>query len=172
MHQSGKTGAAGRKLRKAVVKTSWFRMNQKNNGEPEPSSIRSTRGRKPQEQFRINSALFVSRTPNGTLAESIRRVEMKYRRKDGISLRIVEEAGRSLKETLHGPDPWGKQECERQNRAGCIAPEVKQGSCKTRSVTYESVCRLCLKEEKTTKYIGETARDIFLKELNTMQTLA
>ena len=68
-----------------------------------------------------------------------------------------------MKLSLHKSEPWSRQECKIDKCPPCLAPEIKKGGCRTRSITYKSVCRICLKYGVTTKYIGESARDIYLR---------
>ena len=68
-------------------------------------------GNKPCTKLEIASVMFVQRTPNGVLAEGIRREEDTISRLSGHRVKIIEKAGRKLSELLVKSDPFGGADC-------------------------------------------------------------
>ena len=123
VHRDGKTGAGARRIKKTVLKTEWFRGASRapQNSESTPRfkpNHRKTR----QEPRRVSSALFVPRTPGGALADRLRKVEQRLATR--IHLRIVEEAGLSLRDALRSGDVWAPEKCEREDCPVCISPKA------------------------------------------------
>ena len=74
----------------------------------------------------------------------------------GLKIKIVERTGTNLKKVLQRSNPFKNRLCARQDCFVCTTGG--QGPCGALGVTYEIVCKRCLK-----KYIGETARNAYTR---------
>ena len=116
------------------------------------------RKRKKQDGKRLNwyrnggyqSVMFVPSTPHSMLKKEF-DMEIK---KSRFSIRVVEKAGRSLKDTLQKSNPFKERTCKRPRCPVCLT--AGKGRCEQSSVTYEIVCQSC-----GGKYIGQTTRSLY-----------
>ena len=99
------------------------------------------------------SVMFVPSTPHSMLKKEF-DMEIK---KSRFSIRVVEKAGRSLKDTLQKSNPFKERTCKRPRCPVCLT--AGKGRCEQSSVTYEIVCQSC-----GGKYIGQTARSLYERE--------
>ena len=74
-------------------------------------------------------------------------------RKQGFKVKIVEQAGISLKRLLQRSDPLKQSSCSRGDCFICKGGDRRKGSCTTICVTYEIKCKDC-----GDVYVGETSR--------------
>merc|ERR1712081_105001 len=70
-------------------------------------------------------------------------------------VRVVEQLGRKLVESLSNKAPWRSDSCGRNN---CLPCKYKAGSCKMRNLTYEIICNLCQEKGIRSVYWGESHR--------------
>ena len=117
--------------KKALSKTIWFRPN--------------------------NSVGFVPATPNGVLARTIQAIVSEEAARIGLTVRIVEQGGISL-----------KQQLVRMDLTGCFYPDCylcesgTTGGSHTRSgAHYSGICVLCQQAGKEARYDGETGRSAY-----------
>ena len=96
------------------------------------------------------SVVFIPSTPHSMLKKKF-DVEIK---KSRFSIRVVEKAGRSLKDTLQKSNPFKERTCKRPGCPVCFTSG--KGRCEQSGVTYEIVCQSC-----GGKYIGQTARSLY-----------
>ena len=84
-----------------------------------------------------------------TLHSELKRTKnnwLKYLEKIGVSrIKLVERTGDKLVDLLHKSDAWGDKDCGRSdcfpyNSSGEKEPK---GSCKRRSILYETYCEDC-----------------------------
>lgn len=62
-------------------------------------------------------------------------------------------------------NPWKEEDCLRKDCTLCEArrqgDETVSGSCKSKSITYQTICKLCKDQGKETIYVGGSGRSIF-----------
>ena len=98
------------------------------------------------------SVIFVPSTPNSLLQ---RRYQAEIDRQ-GIKIRIVEKAGRSVKSLLQRSDPFKERICSRE---GCfVCHTEKKGSCDKNGVNYVITCTSC-----EDVYHGETSKNAYTR---------
>ena len=100
-----------------------------------------------------NTVIFIPATPHSELKkgfdEAIRKSELK--------IKIIERAGKNLKNRLQRSNPFAKKPCN--NVTQCVACEPNKGSnCRKNNVTYEFKCDLC-----GDVYVGETSRNLYTR---------
>ena len=108
--------------------------------------------------------MFVPRTRGGTLASMIREKEYKLEELTGYRIKVVEKSGMMILRTLHQTNPWGDEDCEREDCLLCeskVGEDAQRKSCKKRNLVYETSCILCSQEGKVVRYLGETARSAY-----------
>ena len=101
---------------------------------------------------KFDSVIFVQATPGEELKKRLTEEAKRCR----ISVKIVEQSGRSIKSILQRSDPAGRKECGDEK---CVICGTKgEGRCRKESVGYKVWCKEC--EEKRDKVImhGETGR--------------
>ena len=108
----------------------------------------------------VSTVLFVPQTPHGELAQRLKLAEKELFKLCGTKVKIVERAGIGLKTVLVNPNPWAKQACGRIKCLPC-QEEKNAGTCKKRSITYETRCKSCQAQGKDKIYIGESARSSY-----------
>ena len=92
----------------------------------------------------------------------LREVETDLRRVTrGKSIRLVEESGQQLRALLCQADPWSRTDCGRAQCSACTGEEGAQGRCRDRNLVYMNTCIECKKQEKVTRYLGETNRSLW-----------
>ena len=104
------------------------------------------------------TVLFVDATPNGTLADSFRKVLKTA----GLScIRVIERSGNSLKSQLVKSNPFQRTAC---NCLVCGSNLLKteKVDCKSRGVVYRAKCMGFGKDSKPCQsfYVGETSRSV------------
>ena len=169
LNRRARDSLGDRRTKKLTINKSWFKPKTRK-GEPsttggparkqqQPSTHRTKDNRSP------DTALFIPRTPGGSLATILRQTEQNLTKVSKFKVKIVEECGTSLKEALMKSNPWAKADCLRPDCPLCGArregDENVKGSCKTRSITYSSTCTICKEMGKTTQYIGESGRSVY-----------
>ena len=67
------------------------------------------------------AVLFVPNTVDSALANEIRENVQSLRPWTAINIKIVERAGEKLQDILCKSNPWGSQDCKRENCFSCEA---------------------------------------------------
>ena len=83
----------------------------------------------------------------------------------GKSVRLVEESGQQLRSILCKADPWSGTSCRRPQCTTCPGEERARGKCRDRNLVYMNTCKECKKMERTSRYIGETNRSLWERNL-------
>ena len=70
-------------------------------------------------------------------------------------------------------NPWGPQDCQREDSVTCKQPGDKRINCRLRNILYESECLICKEEKKAGKdekvfqmdgkwvYVGESSHPLY-----------
>ena len=72
-------------------------------------------------------------------------------------VKIVEETGDTVKDTVHKSNPWAGGDCQREDCLLCRSGD-KNGDCRRRNLVYKTQCGECKEKGKDTVYVGESAR--------------
>ena len=88
--------------------------------------------------------------------------------------RITEAAGTPLSMILPSTNPWGAQDCTREECITCNQGDEKRQDCRKRNIMYESACQLCKSDAKEDQkagksglghgvvlYVGESSRSMY-----------
>ena len=75
----------------------------------------------------------------------------------GLKLKFVEKAGTPFGDLLCKKNPWAGKDCSRESCLICEEGK-KNPNCKRRNLTYQNTCQLCLKDGRSSIYIGESSR--------------
>ena len=181
VHRSASSTLEGRKRKKILAKTNWYKSKKKS----EEGPATSTRGKGKQKAEKISpgereirSLLFVPRTKGGELAKRLRREEEKISEMTGYKIKIVERSGGQVRRILCSKNPWAGSHCQREKCMVCNQ-EGGGGECKRRSVVYMTTCTTCKKkgeggeegnekvrEKGGASYIGETGKSGFERGIN------
>ena len=74
-------------------------------------------------------------------------------------------SGRQIQKVLKSPDPWDGDLCERLDCLPCKGSTKDRGECRSKNTVYETVCQLCKRQVRDTKYVGETSRSLYERGL-------
>ena len=119
------------------------------------------------------SVLFVDSSKGGLLAKKFKEEERRLGRMTGYNIRIAEMAGMPLSRLLPSTNPWGPDDCGREDCPVCSQEDEKPQSCKTRNILYKGSCRICQvdgqqsgrmdKKDGSSKgiYVGESSRSMY-----------
>ena len=121
-----------REIDRREKQTTWFKGGNKNENE------------------KYKSVIFVQPTPNSTLKK---RYEEEIK-KTKCKIKVVETAGKSVKEVLQKGYPFERIRCRGDECFMCESGG--KGNCRKENITYELVCT---REGCGHKYIGESARN-------------
>ena len=131
LHRSRGFQTVERWKKRALSKTTWYRPN--------------------------DTVGFVAATPNGVLAKTIQAIVSEETARIGLSVRIVEQGGISI-----------KQQLVRLDLTGCFYPDCylcesgTTGGSHTRSgAHYSGICVPCDQAGKEARYDGETGRNAY-----------
>ena len=133
--------------------------------------VKETSGRRAGPLPPTRSVMFVDNTAGGILAKRFQQAEEEAGQVTGYRMRITETAGTPLSMLLPSTNPWGPQDCLREDCTTCNQMDEKRIDCRKRNILYESECALC----KTAKdagdegmlkrgvgvYVGESSRSIY-----------
>ena len=175
IHRGKHQTQQGRAVRKMLEKANWYKhkTRQDTNMNQQDTEGQTTQGNKfgrkrtemmqDQEKKGTQPAtvMFVPRTLGGKLLTKLREEEEGLARITKKKVRLVEEAGVKLRETLCRSDPWEGTPCLRPKCTTCSEDWGRPGSCRTRSMVYENVCVPCRADKRVTRYVGETARTLY-----------
>ena len=124
VHRMKKTTQRGRDIRKQIQKTNWFKVPPKS-AEDRPQQqqgagfqgtgggVRRHQTEPSQQTSKPVAVMFIPRTPEGKLIQTLRQIEQKLGSMNTKGVRLVEEAGQKLAETLCKGDPWEQVHCGR-----------------------------------------------------------
>ena len=106
------------------------------------------------------STLMVPATPDGILAEKIRKNLENVRQPKGTKIKVLEDGGVSIQLGAVKPNPFPKEGCDRADCLICFHRDGKESGmkCYLSNVGYESVCTKC---DEPFAYIGETSRTAY-----------
>ena len=96
--------------------------------------------------------MFIQHTQHSELARNIRE-RLKVIENVGIlKIKLVERTGDKLVDLLHKSNAWGNEDCQRPDCWPCnsAGEDGPKGSCRQRSVMYETYCELCGEKDETT----------------------
>ena len=82
--------------------------------------------------------------------------------RQGIRIRVVEKAGRSIKSMIQRSDPFWIEKCDRQPCMVCQTSE--KGSCDKKGVTYSIRCAECTERGIEKVYYGQSSRIAYSRE--------
>ena len=111
------------------------------------------------------SVIFVPATPNSEL-------QSKYQQqidRQGLRIRAVEKAGKSIKSLLQKSNPFKPETCDRQLCLLCRTGG--RGSCEKDGVTYDIVCVGCEGDGREKVYRGETSKNVYTRGKKHLQEL-
>ena len=105
--------------------------------------------------------IFVPTTPGGTLLKMMRKVAEEEAR-EGISFKIMEVGGRTVKQILQKSNPTATPGCKDRECLACKDERGEGGPCRKSNINYEIECQLCPKERRPV-YIGESSRNLYTR---------
>ena len=101
------------------------------------------------------SVIFVPSTPGSVLQQ---RYQSEVDRQ-GLRIRVVEKAGRSMKSMIQRSDPFRIEKCDRQS---CMVCQTSgKGSCDKEGVTYSTRCFECTERGIEKVYYGQSSRNAY-----------
>ena len=103
--------------------------------------------------------IFVPPTPNSELASILKDV-VDRESEAGVSFKIVETGGKTVKTVVQKSNPTATAGCTDVDCVACRQGRGEGGNCRGSGINYEVECRMCPDEERS-KYIGESARNLF-----------
>ena len=103
------------------------------------------------------STLTVPATPNGELADLVRRNLEKSRQPNGTSTKVIEDGGTSTRIGLVKSNQFPSDHCWREDCMMCFQKDgrTEQTRCSNRNIGYEGQCTRC---PERFVYVGETSR--------------
>ena len=105
------------------------------------------------KQGGYETVFFIDATPNSVLAKDCQKIFKEL----NLNIRVVEEAGTSMKQKLVKSYPFPRENCKRGQCTIC--DENMNINCKKRDVVYEVRCNTC-DSNTTGNYVGETSRSL------------
>jgi hypothetical protein len=110
--------------------------------------------------------IIVPPTPDSILAKELKRKCQKELEGTGISVTIQERGGSQLGRVLGTTVP-GASRREHCGRPKCFSCNTGQeGVCRRTGLGYEISCNLCGTNNITSKYAGETGKNLYMRGLN------
>ena len=107
------------------------------------------------------SPIFVPPTPNGELAKELRTIA-ENETEAGVSFKIVETGGDSVKSRIQKSNPTATKGCTNPECVACKTERGGGGNCRKGGITYQFECQLCPPSQKNL-YIGESSRNLFTR---------
>ena len=172
-NRKGSATLTTRRFRRLVGNTEWFRQDQETTDADEimPPWIhqRNTRPKTEKaepDRRHIECLMFIPYTPNSALRNKLTQGEalLEYRTRT----KFVEKMGSSLREMLVKADP-DPQPCGRDD---CFPCRSTPGACMRQNGLYSIECETCRQNEKTSLYIGESARTLYDRGLEHQKAYA
>ena len=98
-----------------------------------------------EKEKRIEGVMFIQHTQHSELARNIRERLKVIENVGTLKIKLVERTGDKLVDLLHKSNAWGNEDCQRPDCWPCksAGEEGPKGSCRQRSVMYETYCELC-----------------------------
>ena len=161
--------------RKLLAKTSWYRGKRKEDLYKEDGFYKKTFKERRQERAALENktVLFVEYTEGGELATRLRELMRRLAPTIGFGVKVVERAGKKLKNMFPLTTLWDGVQCGREKECiTCYQGAEKLVDCTKSSLVYENTCLLCnqgaagkeelreLRQDVPTVYVGETSRSI------------
>ena len=105
-----------------------------------------------------DTVLFLPATPGGELAEQARKVLEEEAPRLGMSIRVVEKAGVSVKRQLVKTDLAAGEPCKQQDCLACLSNPGEGGGLRHQrsGALYRGTCKLCAALGRSTVYFGES----------------
>ena len=134
------------------------------------------RKRKRGQPLTTRSVMFLDNTANAELIRRMQKVEEDIGEKTNWRVRMTEAAGTPLSILLTSNNPWGEEDCQRDDCIPCSQGDERRMNCRRRNIMYESRCQECNKDEdaKSKKmgeirclragkgiYVGESSRSLY-----------
>ena len=113
--------------------------------------------------FSCLSVCFIYNSANGVLVKRMQTVEDEVSNKVDYRVKMTEAAGTPMSLILTNNNPWGCQDCRREDCTTCAQGDEKLIACRKRTVLYETYCTLCNQEEAKR---GKKDEITFLREGN------
>jgi hypothetical protein len=105
--------------------------------------------------------IFVPPTPNSELASLLREIADREA-EDGVSFKIIETAGLSMKRVLQVSNPLESKGCDSPDCLPCKDGRGNGGNCRGCGTNYQIECQLCPDGERPV-YIGESSRNLYTR---------
>jgi hypothetical protein len=105
--------------------------------------------------------IFVPPTPNSELASLLREIADREA-ENGVSFKIIETAGLSMKRVLQVSNPLGSTGCDSPDCLPCKDCRGNGGNCRGCGTNYQIECQLCPDGERPV-YIGESSRNLYTR---------
>ena len=104
-----------------------------------------------------------NRSPRNLTSSPLRTTIEQQNNQGRLSrVKIVERAGRSVKNILAPNDPWGVTKCTDPDCFPCsTSVGSMKVSCRTPGVLYQIICKLCEAEGKRSVYIGQSGKNSY-----------
>ena len=186
IHRSSGKSLHTKYKKKVVAKNTWY-LSKKEKGEKEEEKSSNVAWRrspprrknpntkkndlKKNQQVtdpRTVSVLFVPQTVGGELARRLKAAEEELSVLLKDKVKIVEQTGKTLKSVLVKADPSSAASCGRDKCVICL-DEKQRGTCKVRSVTYQTSCQTCTGQGREAVYIGESSRSVYERSLEHLE---
>ena len=166
VNRPARVGEEGRRLKKLLGKSNWFKKAKKQLEERKRKKRREKRSEiSPPSPPRVTSVLFVPKTRCSELQRRLQGCEERLAALGNGRVRYVEQTGVTVRQLLHRNNPWGGLPCSESgstgphgDQVGCLPcsgdNETKQ-NCTKRSLVYETTCLTCEQEAKRKESRGE-----------------
>ena len=175
LRRTAKESLKDRIRKKLLVKTTWFRSKRKEDyyREDANTSRKKTKVGKEEVKLENKTVLFVEYTEGGELASRLRELCRRLAPTLGFGVKIVERAGRKLRNVFPLTTLWEGVQCGREGTCiTCYQGAERIIDCTKINLVYENTCLVCnegaggkeelctVKQDVPTVYVGETSRSI------------
>ena len=107
------------------------------------------------------SYIFVPPTPGSKLRIQMQEKEREMRAggREKYAIKVIESAGNTLERMLVKTDPFDGNQCEDEN---CLVNKDGENkiNCRKNNVGYKIECRICQSAGCSTRYFGETGKNV------------
>lgn len=147
-----------------IGKSTWYKRRRGGRAEQEKRKEKKWKKNKDMKkkvsEKEVETVLFLPRTRDSKLSKKIQAVDDKFAKLQGMKrIKVVERVGRKLESILMRNDPWGGNECRRQECGICGGGEDgKKGRCLREGIVYSIECLKCKREGTEGRYYGESSR--------------
>ena len=157
MHRSASEGFSARIKKKLLSPSNWFKPNKSKQAAKNRKNKKKTNTTDPE----VVTVLFVSQTPGGKLSKQLQKVEERISKLTKEKVRMVERAGRTVKQLLVRSNPWAGGVCGRELCLLCPGSDGKQ-DCRDKNLVYDIICKTCEEtDNRKSVYTGITSRSSF-----------